>query len=130
MDFLKTIVGKLVTGAVILATFAVGLAWYQMDPASRSALAGGAGRVVGWVAIVAAVPWAIFFLIQRIAKFDSNTASGIFILLLTLLEATVLAWMFNFNLHGGAAWTFFAVGVLLAGVYNLLLCDWIAERMT
>jgi hypothetical protein len=128
VDFLKTVVGKLVTGAVILAVFGAGLAWYQMPASDRSAIAGGAGRIVGWTVLVIAIPWAIFFIIQRIAKMDSNAASGAFILMLTVLEAVGLAWMFGFTIDGGAAWTFFAVGVVLAGVYNLLTCDWIAER--
>jgi len=128
VEFLKSVVGKLVTGAVVLAVFAAGFAWYRMDEAERSALAGGAGRVVGWIVLVTAIPWAIFFLIQRIARLDSNAASGVFILLLTLLEAAGLAWMFQFAIHGSAGWTFFAVGIVLAGVYNLLACDWIAER--
>ncbi len=128
MDFLKSVVGKLVTGAVVLAVFAAGFAWYQMSAAERSTLAGGAGRVVGWIALVAALPWALFFIVSRVAKMDSNAASGVFILLLTLAEAAGLAWMFHFTITGPAAWTFFAAGIVLAGVYNLLTCDWIAER--
>ncbi|CAN5512712.1 hypothetical protein BH10PLA1_BH10PLA1_18110 [soil metagenome] len=128
VEFLKSVVGKLVTGAVTLAVFAAGFAWYRMDEAGRSELAGGAGRIVGWIALVAAIPWTIFFLVQRVAKMDSNVASGVFVLGLTLLEAAGLAWMFHFSISGGAGWTFFAVGVVLAGVYNLLMCDWIAER--
>jgi len=128
VEFLKSVVGKLVTGAVVLAVFAAGLAWYRMDESGRTALAGGAGRIVGWVVLVTAIPWAIFFLISRVAKYESNVISGLFIVLLTLLEAAGLAWMFQFTIHGPAAWTFFAVGIVLAGVYNLLTCDWIAER--
>jgi hypothetical protein len=128
VEFLKSIVGKLVTGAVALAVLAAGLAWYQMSPTDRSAMAGGAGRIIGWIVLVVAIPWAIFFLVQRVARLDSNAASGVFILLLTLLEAAGLAWMFRFNIAGGAAWTFFVVGIVLAGVYNLVTCDWIAER--
>jgi len=128
VEFLKSVVGKLVTGAVVLAVFAAGFAWYQMDPAERSNVTAGAGRIVGWIALVTAIPWLIFFLVQRVAKMDSNLASGVFVLLLTLLEAAGLAWMFHFSVRGGAGWTFFAVGVVLAGVYNLLMCDWIAER--
>jgi hypothetical protein len=73
-------------------------------------MAGGAGRIIGWIVLVVAIPWAIFFLIQRIARLDSNAASGVFILLLTLLEAAGLAWMFRFNIAGGAAWTFLSSG--------------------
>ncbi len=128
MDFLKSITGKLVTGGVILATFAAGLAWYQTDPATRSAMAGGAGRIVGWIVGVASIPWLLIFLIQSIAKRDSNLASGLFVVAVTAIEAVALAWLFHFAIVGGAGWTFFIVGILLAGVYNLLVCDWLAER--
>ena len=45
------------------------------------------------------------------------------------IEAAALAWMFHFAIAGGAGWTFFAVGIVLAAVYNLLTCDWIAEKL-
>ncbi len=77
---------------------------------------------------MAAVPWMVFFIIQRVAKLDSNAASGAFILVLTAIEAAALAWMFHFSIAGATTWTFFAVGIVLAAVYNLLTCDWIAER--
>jgi hypothetical protein len=128
VDFLKSVVGKLVTGAVVLAVFGAGLAWYQMSPADRTAITGGSVRIVGWIVLVVAIPWAIMFLIGRVAKMDSNVASGLFVLILTVLEAVGLAWMFRWGISGGGGWTFFAVGVVLAGVYNLLTCDWIAER--
>ena len=34
-----------------------------------------------------------------------------------------------FCLGGPTAWIFVAAGGLLAGVYNLLICDWIAEKV-
>jgi hypothetical protein len=130
VDFLKSVAGKLITGAVVLAVFAAGFAWYQMDPSARDAITGGALRIVGWLLIVLAIPWALFAAITWVAKKDSNAASGVFVLLLTVVEAVVLAWMFKFGIAGGGGWTFFAVGVVLAGVYNLLTCDWIAERFS
>ena len=32
--------------------------------------------------------------------------------------------------HGPTAWAFFAAATLVAGVYNLLACDWIAEKVS
>jgi hypothetical protein len=46
----------------------------------------------------------------------------------TAIEATVLAWLFGWSVGGATAWVFYAAAVLLAGVYNLLACDWIAEK--
>jgi hypothetical protein len=48
----------------------------------------------------------------------------------TLVEAILLAWLFGWRFGGPTAWTFAVVGTLFAGVYNLLACDWIAEKVT
>jgi hypothetical protein len=42
----------------------------------------------------------------------------------------MLAWLFDWQMPGATAWSFFAVGALVAGVYNLLACDWIAEKVS
>ena len=40
----------------------------------------------------------------------------------------MLAWLFEWSVHGRAPWVFFAAATLFAGVYNLFACDWIAEK--
>jgi FtsH-binding integral membrane protein len=82
------------------------------------------------VLVVAAVPWATFFIIARVARADSNFAGGVLVLSYTLIEALFLAWLFSWTLGSPTAWGFFVAALLLAGVYNLLTCDWIAERMS
>ena len=128
MDFLKGVAGKVVTGLVALAVIATAISWFQMDEATRAALLRGAGRVFGWVGIVLVVPWASFFLIGRVARMDSNTAGAALVLAFTVVEAAVLAWLFDWSVSGAAPWVFFATATLFAGVYNLFACDWIAEK--
>jgi hypothetical protein len=48
---------------------------------------------------------------------------------LTLAELLGLWWMYDFGVGNAVAVTFFAVGVLLSAAYNLLACDWIADRL-
>lgn len=129
MDFLKTVSGKIISGLVVLAVIAGGISWWQMEPQTRSMLLGGAGKIVAWVLIVTAVPWATFFLIARAARMDSNLAGGVLVLSYTLIEALLLAWLFDWTLGSTTAWGFFIAALLLAGVYNVLTCDWIAEKM-
>jgi FtsH-binding integral membrane protein len=129
MDLLKTVTAKVVAGAVALAVVAAGISWWQMDESTRAALLTGAGRIVSWLLVVLLVPWATFFVTGWVAKRQSNGAGGALVAAYTLLEAVLLAWLFNFDVPGATAWTFLGAATLFAGVYNLLVCDWIAEKL-
>lgn len=129
MDFLKTVTGKVISGLVSLAVIAAGISWWRMDEATKHTLLTNTGRIASWGGIVLLVPWTTFFIVGWVAKFESNIAGGILVLVYTLLEALLLGWLFHWSIPGPTAWTFFAVGTLLAAVYNLLTCDWLAEKM-
>ncbi len=129
MEFIKSIAGKLVTGAVALAVIATAVAWYQADQSTRDTLVSGTGRVISWLGIVLAVPWASFALISWVARRDSNMAGGLLIAGYTIAEAIGLAWLFHWHINGGTAWAFVLFAALFAGVYNLFACDWIAEKV-
>jgi FtsH-binding integral membrane protein len=129
MDFLKTMTGKVVSGLVGLAVIAAGISWWQMDPNTRQMLVSGTGKIISWLGIVLIVPWATFFVIGRVAKFDNNLAGGFLVGAYTLIETLVLAWLFNWHVPTATAWTFLILGGLFAAVYNLFTCDWIAEKV-
>jgi hypothetical protein len=129
MDFLKTIGGKIATGIVALAVGAAGLAWYETDPTTKHAILSDTGRILGWSLLVLILPWASFALVSWVAKFDTNTAGAGLVLGMTVVQALVLAWLFGWSVHGATVWTVYAAAVLIAGVYNLFACDWIAERV-
>ncbi|MEO6434971.1 MAG: hypothetical protein ABIP55_04320 [Tepidisphaeraceae bacterium] len=130
MDLLKTVTGKVVAGAVALAVVAAGISWWRMDDATRQMLLSGTGKIVSWLLIVLLVPWATFFVTTWIAKRESNAAGAGLVAAYTLAEAMLLGWLFDWNMPGMTAWTFLVVGTLFAGVYNLLACDWIAEKLS
>jgi FtsH-binding integral membrane protein len=130
MDLLKSVTGKVVAGAVSLAVVAGGISWWQMDESTRQMLLSGTGKIVSWILVVLLVPWATFFVTAWVAKRESNTAGAALVATYTVLEAVLLAWLFDWKFQGPTAWTFLVVGALFAGVYNLLTCDWIAERLT
>ena len=129
MDLLKTVTGKVVAGAVTLAVVAAGISWWQMDPAMRQMLLSGTGKIISWLGVMLLLPWATFFVTTWVAKLESNAAGAGLVAAYTLLEAVLLAKLFNWEIHGATAWTFVVAGTLLAGVYNLLVCDWLAERL-
>jgi hypothetical protein len=129
MDFLKTVTGKVVSGLVALAVIVCAISWYRMDDQTKQALISGTGKISSWLGIVLVVPWLSFALIGRVAKSRSNTAGAILVLAMTALELTLLGWLFNWSIAGRTSWTFIVLGGLVAAIYNLLTCDWIAEKV-
>jgi hypothetical protein len=129
MELLKSVTGKVVSGAVALTVIAGGLSWWRMDDATRQVLLSGTGKIVSWLGVVLALPWVTFFVIGRVAKRESNMAGAALVLAYTILEAALLGWLFGWSLPGPTAWTFFAVAALFAAAYNLFTCDWIAEKV-
>ena len=129
MDFLKSTAGKIVTGLIALVVIAGVIFLITMDPAVRSRLIDGAGKIAAWIGIVLVLPWATFAIIARVARLQSNRAGAILIFIYTGLETAGLAWLFDWHLTGHGPITFLILGGLLAAVYNLLTCDWIAEKL-
>ena len=130
MELLKTVTGKVVGGAVALGVIAAGITWWQTDPETKQRIWTGTGRILMWLGIVLVVPWATFFLSARVAKWESNLAGGALVLAYSIAEAVLLAWLFGWSIEGASQWTFFLLGFLLACVYNLFTCDWIAEKVS
>src|SRR5438105_3839457 len=100
MDFLKSVTGKIVSGAVALAVIAATISWWRMDPATRDMLLAGTGRIISWLGIVLILPWATFFVIGRVARIDNNAAGATLVGLYTVAEVVVLAWLFHWRLPG------------------------------
>ncbi len=130
MDFLKTVGGKIATGVVVLAVGVAGLAWYETAPETKHAVLTDSGRIIGWTLLVLILPWASFALVGWVAKFDTNAAGAALVFGMTAVQAVILAWLFGWSVHGATLWTVYAAAVLIAGVYNLFACDWIAERVS
>ena len=80
------------------------------------------------VVLAAALPWATFFVSTWVSRFRSNAAGAALVAGYTAVDAAMLAWLFDWSVRGATAWVFFAGAVLVALVYNVLICDWIAER--
>ena len=129
MEFLKTVGAKVVAGIVALAVIAGAISWFEMDPATRHRIVTGTGRIAAWTGIVLVLPWATFFIITRVASLDSNLAGGVLVFGYTAIEAVLLAWFFSWTLRGPTEISLFSAATVLAAGYNLLTCDWIAEKL-
>lgn len=130
MEFLKSVAGKILTGLVAVLVIGGAITWWSMDSSRRDEILSSVARVGGWVGVVLLLPWALFWLIRWVAKLESNLAGAVLVLGLTLVELAALAWLFEWTLFGSAlGWVYLVFGALIAGVYNLFTCDWIAERL-
>ena len=107
---------------------AAGLAWYETDPATKHAVLSLSGRILGWCLLMLIIPWASFPLIAWVNRLRSNNAGAALVLGLSIIDAVVLAWLFNWSLHGASEWVLYTAAVLISGVYNLFAADWIAEK--
>jgi len=132
---IKTIGGRVISG--IVGTLLLGLifAAWKAGPEVRGewlASLGGAasvvGKTIGWFVLVGVVPWATYFLSTGAARFRRNAAGAVLVGAYTAIEAVLLAWMFGWGIQSGTSWIFFSAAVLIALLYNVLICDWIAER--
>jgi len=128
MDFLKTVTGKVVSGLVSVVVVMLGISWWRMSDEQKHWLLSGSGKIFAWLGLVLIVPWAGFFLIGWVGRFQTNLAGAALVFVFTAAEAAVLLKLFGWSMGGPAPWVFFAVGTLFAGVYNLFTCDWIAEK--
>lgn len=129
MDLLKSITGKIVTGIVVLVVIACAIWWWTIQPDQREVILSSVGRVGAWIGIVLLLPWALFWVIRWVAGLESNLAGALLVIGLTVMELVGLAWLFDWRLFGDTVgWVYLILGLLIAGVYNLFTCDWIAER--
>ncbi|MGC4032492.1 MAG: hypothetical protein QM754_12330 [Tepidisphaeraceae bacterium] len=125
----KTVAQYLLAGLTLLGVVAAGIAYYDLSPDERSAMWHGIGRVLVWLGIVLVLPWATYFVTTAVARRESNAAGVLLILGYTIVDAVIL-----YLLVGAPAGAFLicaaVLGLLVALTYNLLTCDFVAERGT
>jgi hypothetical protein len=130
MKLLESVTSKIVAGVMGLGVVVGGITWWQTPPATRDAILTSLGHFLAWCGVVLVGPWAGVLLVGWVAKKDTNLAGGLLVGGMTLAEAVLLAWLDGWHIGGAAAWVFFLMCVLVAGAYNLLICDWLAERVS
>ncbi len=124
----KYLGGKVLTAILVVACALVVIWYWRLDPSAREALWSSVKGVLIWLGFVAVFPWALFFVPTLVVKAESNAVSAF-----TLLGYLAVDVAVAFLLSGGSwgsTWqaVLMCVGFLAAGVYNFMVCDFLAER--
>ncbi len=130
MEMFKNISTTLIGMAMGLVVVVCAISWWRMDESSRHAIVSSAGKILAWLGVVLFLPWPTFFISGWVARKDNNVAGAVLVLTYSVVEIVALLWLFHWSIAGATAWTFLAAAGLFAAVYNLLTCDWIAEKTT
>ncbi len=126
------LVGRLterVLGYVALGLVALGgVALYRMGPDGRTAIWEAIWRTATWLGISAVLPWAARVFMARVLELRSNWAGVALIAGLTLLNVAVGVFLLTAWPAGGWQWTAALVALALAGTYNYLVTEYLADQ--
>lgn len=124
---------KYIGGKVLSAILVVGvgssLIWFWNHPDKAVALWEAVKGALLWIGFSAALPWGLFFVTAKVVKADSNAAGAGLLAFLMLIDVLVAFWLCGWSVPNTIAWVVLIVGFLAAGVYNFLVCDFVAEKI-
>lgn len=122
-------VGGKVLGAVVFVASAMALIWYwQLPPESKAAIWEALRDGLVWIAFVTVWPWALFFVPAVAVRAESNLFSALMLLGYWAADIFVALWLAGWRVSGALAWAVLSVGFLAAGVYNFVVCEYLACR--
>jgi len=119
--------GKVIT-AILVVSGAGAVIYFWRHPESLEAIWQTIKYAIVWMGFVAVLPWATFFITSWAVAKESNLAAGMVLAGYTLIDGLMALWLIG-GLPGNVlAWGIIILGFLAAGVYNLKVCEYLAER--
>ncbi len=123
----KFVGGKVLTAILIVSTGA-SLIWFWKHPEVLVALWENLKAVLAWMGFVIVLPWAMFFVPAKVIGLESNGAAAAMLIGYLVIDVVVAFWLADWRIGGALTWVVVLLGFLTAGVYNFLVCDYLAER--
>lgn len=120
----EKILGWIALGLLLLLGYAV----YRMEPATKAAIWGGIWRTAAWVVIAAGLPWVGRLFIGRLLEISSNWAGVGLIAGLVVVDLVAGLVLMGGLPSGGWGWTAALAALAVAGTYNYLVAEYLAER--
>lgn len=126
--FLSRVAERALGWVALAGVVAVGIAVWQMPGETKAAIWSAVWRTAAWLVLAAAMPWSAALFIRRVTEAGTNWAGVA--LLAVLLAVDLVAGVLLMTAWPNSGWAWFAVLGLLAvaGIYNYLVTEYLAER--
>jgi hypothetical protein len=122
-------VGAKVLTALLVVSAGASLIWFWNHPEVLRALWAGLKGVLAWLGFVIVLPWSLFFVTVKVVKMESNQAAVALVLGFLAVDIIVALWLADWSITGALTWVVVLLGFLTAGVYNFLVCDYVADQL-
>lgn len=120
--------GKIV-GAVLGVCGIIVVIWYwRLAPDDRATLWNVARGTLVWAGLVAALPWALFFVPGLVLRAESNLASAAMLLAYLGIDVALAAYLTHGRVTEGWQKAALLLGFLCAGFYNFVVCEHLARK--
>lgn len=122
--------GEKVLGWIAFAAFALlCITIWQMPAETKTAIWQGVWKTIVWLIIAAALPWSGQFFMRRLLERSSNWAGAGLIASLTGVNLLLGLWLLGGLPAGGWGWLAALAALTVAGAYNFLVSEYLAERV-
>ena len=125
-------IGKYVGGRVLTAILVIASAgcviWFWRHPEQLQEIWRVAKLALAWIGFVLVLPWALFFLLAWVRKFENNVAPAIMLIGYLAVDVVAALYLAGWHVSGALAWIVLLLGFLAAGVYNFLVCETLDGR--
>jgi FtsH-binding integral membrane protein len=125
---LGRVLEKVLTLIALALVVLAGVAIYRMAPQTRQAIWAGIWRTVAWFVLAAGLPWVGKLFIGRLLEIGSNWAGVVLLSVLTLVDAMVGLILMRGWPSGGWSWLAALAALAVAGLYNYLVAEYLAEK--
>jgi len=123
-------IGSKMVTAIFVVAGAGAVIWFWKHPEHLETIWLTIKYVLAWMGCVLALPWATFFVTRWVISKDSNAAAGAMLAGYSLIDFIVAWWLIgSLSGIGSLSWAVLLLGILSAAVYNLKVCEHIAEQV-
>src|SRR5262245_6311392 len=119
--------GRILTALLVVAVGLSGF-WFYQHPEHIQTLWLVIRGCLLWIGFVLILPWSLFFLPRVAARSETNLAAAALLIVYLLIDALVALHLAGWSISGALHGAVLVLGFMMAGLYNYLVCDFLAEQ--
>jgi hypothetical protein len=125
----KFVGGKVITAVLVVSSTLIVIWYFRLPLEERAALWSMARSALIWIGFVAVLPWATFFVPARVVRAESNAMAAAMLAFYLLADVGFAMYLTRGTFGGTWQTAVLLLGFLVAGLYNFLACDFVANRV-